>query len=153
MARGLRRATGFSILEMVVVLVLAGLVIGFFVIRAGGMADQNRMETARGDLRALQTAIQSYYLSNDNVFPAGNDWQSGDLSGDDPRILRQILYDPFQAAGTEYEYASSGNGKYYVVFSMGPDQAADITGINNSGQLTGSNDDDIFRTNGTGTFA
>jgi type II secretory pathway pseudopilin PulG len=144
---------GFSILEIVVVLVLVMTVLGILMVRTGGLNDQQRIETARGDLRALQTAIHAYYLNNSNAYPAGSDWQTTDLASDTPRVLADILDDPFQAVNTEYEYETSANGNYYVVFSVGPDRTADITGINNSGELTGTSDDDIFLTNGTGTFA
>lgn len=144
---------GVTVLEMIVVLVLAVMMLGIFFLRMGGFQDHIRIEEARGDLKALETAIHAYYLNHSNVYPAGSDWQNNDLANDSPRVLRQVLYDPFQAASTEYAYFASSNGTYYVVFSYGPDRAADITGINDSGQLTGTNDDDIFRTNGTGTFA
>lgn len=140
-------------LEMLVVLVVISFLLGIFIVRTRGFADQYRIETARGDLRVLETAINAYYLNHSNTFPAGSDWQNNDLVTDNPRLLRQILYDPFQPAASEYGYYTSPNGKYYVVCSYGLDRAADITGINNSGQLTGASDDDIFHTNGTATFA
>ena len=144
---------GLTFLEMLVVLVVISFLLGIFIIRTRGFTDQYGIETARGDLRSLQTAINAYYLNNNNTYPSGSDWQTSDLVKDSPRVLRQILYDPFQPADTEYGYHTSPNGKYYVVFSYGPDLAADITGINNSGQLTSTSDDDIFLTNGTGTSA
>jgi len=143
---------GFSLLEMIFVLGIVVVVLGISVVRMRGMSDQKNIETARGDLRAIQTAVNAYYLNNSSVYPAGSDWQSNDLANDSPRVLRQVLYDPFRAANTEYSYSVSGDGKYYVIYSYGPDAAADITGIDNNGKLTGQNDDDIFITNGTGTF-
>ena len=143
---------GFTVLELIVVLVVISFILGVVIVRTGGLNDQKRIETAKGDLRAIQTAINAYYLNHNNIYPVGADWQNNDLVNDNPRVLRQVLYDPFQPANTEYRYFASANGKYYAVFSYGPDKQADITGINNSGQLTGANDDDIFMTNGTGTF-
>lgn len=142
----------FTMIETIVVLVLVSIIVGVFILRGGGLGNQKRIETARGDLRALQTGIHAYYLNHSNTYPAGADWQSNDLVNDNPRVLRQVLYDPFRAANTEYSYFVSSNGKYYAVFSYGPDGATDITGINNSGQLTGADDDDISLSNGTGTF-
>jgi type II secretory pathway pseudopilin PulG len=149
----LRNRDGFTILETMIALAITILLLGLFVFRSGGLGDQKRIETAKGDLRAIQKAIHAYYLNNSNAYPAGSDWQSSDLLDDSPQALNTRLYDPFQAADTDYGYETSGNGTYYVVFSYGPDRTADITGINNSGQLTGTNDDDIFLTNGMGTFA
>lgn len=146
------RLSGFTILEMVGVLILIGLLLGAFLIRMGGLSDQRNMETVRGDLRAIQTALHAYYLNHNRIYPDGADWQNNDLVNDDPRVLRQVLYDPFRPPNTEYSYLMSSNGTYYVAFSYGPDGAPDLTGIGASGQLVGQNDDDIFVTNGSGTF-
>ena len=143
---------GFSILEMMIVLVLAGFLLGVFLVRLRGLGDQKDMETARGDLRAIQTAIHAYYLNHNKTYPEGADWQNNDLVNDDPRILRQVLYDPFRSPDTEYSYFRSSNGIYYVAFSYGPDKSPDITGIGDDGQLTGQNDDDMFVSNGSGSF-
>ena len=139
-------------IELVVVLVLISIVMGVFIIRMSGVEDQKFRETARGDLRTIQTAINAYYLNHSNVYPAGSDWQNNDLVNDNPRVLRQALYDPFRSANTEYSYDTSSDGKYYVAFSYGPDRSADITGISTSGNLSGTSDDDVFITNGTGNF-
>ena len=64
-------------------------------------------------------------------------------------LLGEPLLDPFRSSA-EYNYILSSNSTYYVAFSYGPDGAADITGINTSGVLQGTNDDDIYVTNGTG---
>ena len=143
---------GFTVIEILVVLVLMALVLGIFITRMSGLGDQKNTETAHGDLRAIQTAINAYYLNHNKVYPAGADWQNNDLVNDSPRVLRQKLYDPFRAASTEYSYFTSSDEKYYVAFSYGPDRAADITGINTSGNLAGTNNDDIFVTNGTAIF-
>ena len=140
---------GISLFETIIVLVLIGILLGLFLPRMGGMSDEARTETARGDLYAIQKAIHAYYLNHNNVFPAGSDWQNNDLVNDNPRLLRQVLYDPFRPTKTEYSYYTSLNGKYYIVFSYGANQVAGITGINDSGLLTGSVDDDIYVTNGS----
>lgn len=134
------------------VLAIVAIILGVLIPRLAGMQDQRRIEIARGDLRAIQTAVHAYYLNHNRTYPAGADWQNNDLAHDDPRVLRQVLYDPFRPANTEYSYFLSANRKYYVAFSYGPDGVADITAVNNTGQLTGENDDDIMVSNGTGTF-
>ncbi len=143
------KASGFSILEMIVVLALIAVILGVFIYRLGGVGDQNRIETARGDLRAIQTAINAYYLNHNNTFPSGTDWLNNDLVNDNPRVLRQIVYDPFRSGNVEYSYVLRVN--YYVAFSYGPDKTQDITGIRgDTGELLGQNDDDIYITNGVG---
>ncbi len=153
----------FTLLEILVVIFLISILLGITIVRTSGVAVQRSMETAKGDLRAIQTAINSYFLHHSKTFPSGTDWLNNDLVNDNPRILRQVLYDPFRSptAGcfgiinpstAEYSYFTSSDGKYYVAFSYGPDRAADITGINTSGKLLGTNDDDLYVTNGAGSF-
>jgi general secretion pathway protein G len=149
---------GFTMVEMIIVVVLASAIMGVAFYRMQGLSDQSRSDTVKGDLRAIQTAVNAYYLNHkdgdgQHIFPAGNDWQTNDLVNDTPRVLRQPLYDPFQPSNTQYGYYTSSDGKYFVAFSFAPDRSADINGINTSGNLTGTEDDDIFVTNGTGNFA
>ena len=152
------RKKGFTVLEMIVALGIMVLILSVVLFRTRGISDQGRIETARGDLRALKAAIEAYYLNHidsggNHYLPSGSDWQTNDLANDNPRVIGQILYDPFRSANTQYQYAASPNGKYFVAFSYGPNEAANITGINDSGVLTGISQDDIFETNGTGTFS
>ena len=147
---------GFSLIELIITLSLIALILGITIVRMGGAADQRKIETVRGDLRMFQMAVNAYYLNHKSggnyTYPGGADWQSNDLTNDNPRVLRQILYDPFQSNGGEYHFFVSASGKYYVISSDGPDRQSDITGINDSGRLTGSSDDDIFVTSGSGLF-
>jgi len=168
---GMKSNRGFSMLEMIVVITLIATVVGIFIVRTAGMQDQRWMDATKGDLRAIQTAINSYYFRHANSYPSGTDWMTNDLINDNPRILREVVRDRFNvppaSSGDEesnpqrrwvmegrgpYSYFQSSDNKYYVVVSYGPDRQADITGINTNGKLTGNNDDDIFVTNGTGTF-
>ncbi len=158
----MKSKSGFSIVEMIVVIALIATITGIFIVRSSGMQDQRQMDKVKGDLRAIQTAINNYYFHHANTYPSGTDWMTNDLINDTPRVLRQIVFDPFRQLverdrpgprpTTEYSYYTSSDGKYYVAFSYGPDRQRDISSIDNNGKLTGTNDDDIFVTNGTGTF-
>lgn len=143
---------GFTILEMVVALSIVILILSAFLFRFRGFSDQRRIDMVRGDLRALQTAIHAYYLNHNNAYPNGSDWQNNDLVNDNPRVLRQVLYDPFAGTGgtdaAEYRYHISSNGVYYVVSSVGPDGSSDVGGIQDDGAIQDTSNDDIFVTNG-----
>lgn len=142
---------GLTLLETVIVVALAAAVLGTFLYQTSGMNNQRKIETARGDLRVLQTAIHAYYLGHQSEFPP--DTLQKYLINDDPQLLSHVLYDPFQKKDGQYLYYLSSNGKYYVIFSVGVDGGESIKSIDANGKLTGQSGDDIFVTNGTGTFA
>ncbi|MCJ7635734.1 type II secretion system protein GspG, partial [Candidatus Bathyarchaeota archaeon] len=110
---------------------------------------------AAGELRTLATAVESYYIHNSKAYPSqaktvSTDWQSA-LTSAKPTIVTKVLKDPFKPA-QQYGYATSADdegSQYYVVFSVGPDGTADITGVNTSGVVQGGPDDDIYFSNGT----
>ncbi len=158
---------GFSLIELMIVIAVIAILVGISLPHFRGMQEEGWTVKAAGELRTLATAIESYYIHNSRAYPdqgatVQTDWQSN-LSGNGPTIVASTLYDPFIAGSTEYSYATSasaadGDSQYYVIFSVGPDGTADITGIDTAGELTWSGvdpNDDIYFTNaeaGTGGF-
>lgn len=147
----LRRNKGFTIIELLVVISIIAILVGIAIPRFKGMQDEANGSKARAELRVLQTALESYYMNQTpNAYPSTSTTIcASTLNSASPLIIGEVLYDPFRSSA-EYNYILDTNGNYYVVFSYGPDGAADITGINTSGALQGTDDDDIYATNGTG---
>jgi type II secretory pathway pseudopilin PulG len=132
---------------MMIVIVVIAILIGVLLPNFRGTQDEAAEQRARSELRTLATAIESYYIHNNNALPAN----LTALISVSPRIISAVPDDPFNStAGTDYSYLTSSNGVYYCIRSFGRDRAADITGVTNSGNLTGALDDDVFVTNGTG---
>jgi len=144
---------GFTIIELLVVIAVISILIGISVPRIKGMQDQANVTKAEGETKTLQTAVESYYINQSpNAYPATSTTIcASTFNSASPLIVSDVLYDPFGATTTtEYRYIKSSNGSYYVAFSVGIDGTADITGIGDTGVLAGTNDDDIYATNGTG---
>ena len=135
---------GFTLIEMMIVIVVIAILLGVLLPQFRGTQDEAATQRARSELRTLATALETYYIHNSNAFPAA----MSSLTSATPRIVSTIPDDPFRAA-TDYSYYVSGNSHYYVVFSYGPNRAAEITAVGNTGALTGSVTDDICITNGT----
>ena len=150
------RNKGFTLIEMLIVIVIITALIGIALPRLRSMQSEGDYAKARGESRTLQVAVESFYVHHTRQYPnpstsVTTSWQAS-LTGATPQILAGVLDDPFKP-GTQYGYAtdtaSATTAKYYVVFSVGPDGAADITGINDSGVIQGGPDDDIWVSNGT----
>jgi type II secretion system protein G len=148
------KKSGFTLIEMMIVIVVISILVGTLLPQFKGSQDEASVQRAKSELRTLATAVESYYIHN-NAYPTNQTTFESGLIAATPRIITTIPDDPFRAAGTNYTYYLDTNSAYYAVVSFGPDRATDISGINTSGQLTESGDcnEDIVVTNGTRTDA
>jgi len=139
---------GFTLIEMLIVISVIAILIGVLLPSFRGTQDEAAEQRARSEMRTLATAIESYFIHNSNQLPT----TLTTLITATPRIISQVPDDPFRPGSNDYSYDVDDNGVYYAVWSFGPDRATDITSVDTDGTLAGTNDDDIFVTNGTGTF-
>jgi len=150
--RSRKAKEGFTLLEILVVITLIIIIAGIALPRFAGVTDEGRKAKGKGELKTLQTALESYLLNTTSSVPADYAALKTALEGATPRLVGEMddFVDPFGAtAATGYSYAKSSNNKYYVLFSLGPDKTADITGIADTGSISpDSPDDDVFVTNG-----
>lgn len=146
------KRNAFTIIELLVVIAVISILIGIAVPRIKGMQDEANQAKAKAETKTLKAAIESYYINQTpNAYPASSTTICATtLNSASPLIVSEVLYDPFLASSTEYNFIRSTNGRFYVIFSVGIDGAADITGISTAGVLQGTDDDDVYATNGTG---
>lgn len=128
---------GFTLLELMVVILLISLLLGIALPRFKGMQDQGRIAKAKAELGTLRTAVESYYLHHANTYPT----DLTALATAVPNIVSSISDDPFAAAGTKYQYVRGGtNNKFFVIYSVGPNGngSAAISGTNTVTETNGS---------------
>jgi len=137
---------GFTLIELLIVMAVIAILVGIAVPRFRGMRDEANIAKAHGELRALKTAVESYYMhQSPNAYPATtNTLYASYLSSAVPKLIETVLYDPF--AGSEYKYVRSSNGNYYVIYSVGVNGNGSCT-ISDAGVVTSSNNA-IYTTNG-----
>ena len=143
-------AKGFTLVELIIVISVIAILVGIALPRLRGMMDEGNTAKSAAELRALQAAVESYYVHNSRIYPADGSatWQSVlTASTTRPRLVGAALVDPFNGT-VQYQYDRSANGLYYVISSIGPDKAADITSIGDTGDTSGGPDDDIYVSNG-----
>lgn len=148
-----KKESGFTLLEILVVISLIVIIVGIALPRFTGVTDEGRKAKASGELKTVQTAIESYLLNTSSSVP-GTTWATMGtaLEGASPRLVGETskLYDPFGTTSTtNYSFAKSANGKYYVLWSLGVDKANTITSIDNAGDIQPAViGDDIYASNG-----
>ncbi|MFC1699275.1 type IV pilin protein [Candidatus Omnitrophota bacterium] len=107
---------GFTLIEMLIVVAVIAILIGIALPRFRGMQEEGLIAQAKGELRTLQTAVESYYLHNSSVYPA--DGSLSDITSSTPEIVSAVPDDVFNI-GSAYAYDLSANGDYYAIWSVG----------------------------------
>lgn len=132
---------GFTILELMIVIAVIAILVGMALPRFKGMQDEGNIARAKGELRMMQTAIESYYIHN-NAIPS-----DAQLTTAIPNIVgTNTPNDPFVAGGAT-NYVIASNGSYFVVYSVGP-AGTGTASIDAAGQVTAASNT-IYVTNGT----
>lgn len=126
------RRKGFTILELMIVMAVIAILIGIALPRFKGMRDEGNIARAKGELRTLQTGVESYRIHS-SAYPT----TLGNLNASStvPNVVGNTLpYDPFGSTNTtNYGYATSGS--YYVIYSVGV-SGSGTASISNTGNVT-----------------
>jgi general secretion pathway protein G len=116
---------GFTLIEIMVVILILGLLATIVVQSLRGAADKAKHVKAQADLAELKTALDRYYLDN-GYYPSTDQGltalvtapTNGRAPGnyESGGYIERLPQDPW---GTAYFYQSDGNA--YVLKSFGPD--------------------------------
>lgn len=127
---------GFTLIELIVVIVILGVLAAIVVPRVMNRPDEARVTKAKQDIQALETALNLYKLDNYN-YPTtdqGLDALVKKPSGTpEPRQWRSDGYiarlpnDPW---GHPYQYLNPGVHGAIDIFSLGGDSQPDGEGVN-----------------------
>src|SRR5215472_12995045 len=129
------RTRGFTLIEIMVVVVIIGLLAAVIVPAVISKVDEARVAKAKEDIQSLETALTMYYMDN-SKYPT-NDQALGALTTQptDPTIqnwkpggyIERISKDPW---GNVYVYAFPGtHGKAYDLCTLGADNQPGGDGI------------------------
>ena len=131
-----RNNAGFSLVEILVVLVIMGLLISVVAPTVLNRADEARVQKAQADFKAIETALKIYRLDN-YVYPTTEQGLEALVEAStmspEPRnfkeggYLSELPIDPW---GRPYLYRSPGKNAAYEIFTYGQDNAPGGTGEN-----------------------
>jgi len=120
---------GFTLIELMVVIVILGILAGLIIPRIMGRPEEARRMKARIQIESIETSLQLYKLDNGNYPTTDQGLQAlieAPTVGQLPRAWREGGYmekgkvpkDPWR---TEYVYLSPGVNGDYDLSSYGPD--------------------------------
>ncbi len=123
----MQKQRGFSLIEILVVLVIMGLLISVVAPTVLNSADDARIQKVRADFKAIETALKIYRLDNylypsteqglvalvepSSLEPEPRNFKSGGY-------LSEVPVDPW---GREYLYLSPGENGEVDIYSLGAD--------------------------------
>ena len=131
----MKRAAGFTLIEIMVVVVILGILLSVVVPRVMDNPDKARIQLARQNIRAIEGALDMYRL-NHFVYPttdeglgalvsppAGADLKGFPAGG----YMKKMPIDPWK---NEYVYLNPGTRGAIDVYSLGADGQPGGEGIN-----------------------
>jgi len=126
MKEWLKGTKGMTLIEIMVVIAIIGLIATMAVINIMGRFEKAKMDTARTQVKALEQALEQYYLDNSS-YPSSEEGLKGLVEAPSGAkrfqpggYIKKVPEDPW---GQEYSYVSpGGQGHPFEISSNGPDR-------------------------------
>ncbi len=132
--RTIQSSLGFTLLELLVVMVIIGLLASYVAPRFFDQVGKSEVKTARAQLDAFDKALAAYrldtgrYPSTEQGLRALNERPADEAKWSGPYLAKALPTDPW---GRAYQYRAPGEqGRDYDIVSLGKDGQRGGTGEN-----------------------
>ena len=131
------KTKGFTLIEIMVVIVILGILAAVVVPNIMSRPDEARITKTKQDIRAVETALDLYKLDNFNYPTTEQGLEALVTIPTTPPVpkryreeayLKKVPKDPWE---NEYQYLSPGEHGTIDIFSLGPDQQLSDDDIGN----------------------
>ena len=114
------RRQGFSLVELMVVMVILGMLAGLVAVRTRGYLIQSKQNVAKFEIAEFVKAIDTFYATNSR-YPTtdeGLEILTEPSNANPVPIMKDIPLDPWN---NPYEYVSPGSTEPFEIVSLGAD--------------------------------
>ena len=115
-----RKQSGFTMIELLIVVVILGLLMSLVAPTMFSKVDSTKIKTARVQMQMLETSLATYWLDMGEYPTKLDDLFSSSLAGwDGPYLPKAVPNDPWS---NPYSYQSPGpDGEPFILMSFGKD--------------------------------
>ena len=119
-------SSGFTLIEIMVVLIIIAIMASFIVPSVISRPDEARATKVKNDIMALEGALDLFKLDNGR-YPTNSEGLSILVEGDLNTYLKRLPLDPW---GSPYQFSNPGKNRNIDIFSLGADKQIGGDGMN-----------------------
>lgn len=112
-----KKQDGFTLIEIMVVLIIIAIMASFVVPSVINRPDQARLTKVKNDILTIESALDLYKLDN-GTYPSNDKGLEALIEDEDNLYLKRLPLDPWNEP---YQYSNPGKNSKIDIFSLGAD--------------------------------